>query len=308
METKNYDVIIIGAGPAGLSAGIYSGRAGLKSLIIENQFPGGQIVITESIENYPGFSEPLAGYELALKLQEHSLKFGSEIVTEQIENFDFSEKNNFKVKTRQNIYSCKAIIFCCGASPRKINVPGESDFTGRGVSYCATCDAAFFKNKTVAVVGGGDTAVEEALYLTKFASKVYIIHRRDKFRAVNIIVERAMTNPSIEFKLNHIPLEIQGSNSVKKIIVENILTKEKYPIAVDGVFIFAGYRPNSEIIPAEIQRNSSGYILTDKQQSTNIPGVFAAGDICDKLLRQVITACSDGATAAYAAMRYIENY
>jgi len=308
IEKKIYDIIIIGAGPAGLSAGVYAGRAGLKTLIIENQFPGGQIVITESIENYPGFSEPMPGYELAIKFQEHAQKFGALIVTERVVAFDFSTSDEYLVKTEKADYLCKAVIFCTGASPRKINIPGESEFTGRGVSYCATCDAAFFKNKTVAVIGGGDTAVEEAIYLTKFVNKVYLIHRRDKFRAVNIIVERAKSNALIEIKLNHIPLEIQGKNSVEKIIVENILLKEKYEIALDGVFIFTGYKPNSDIIPAEILRNQQGYIIIDKQQATNIPGIYAAGDVCDKFLRQVITACSDGATAAYAAMRYIEKY
>ena len=307
MNSNKFDVIIIGAGPAGLSAGLYAARAKLKTLIIENKYPGGQIVITEFIENYPGYKEPVSGYELTQNFLEHSLKFGVEQITDEITGI-IPQKDNHKIITKSSEYSAKAVIICSGASPRVLNIPGEKEFTGKGVSYCATCDAAFFKNKEVGVIGGGDTALEEALFLTKFVSKVYLIHRRDKFRAMKVIVDRVLNNDKIEIIYNSRPVSINGAGKVESITIENALNKENKIIEIAGVFVFAGYVPNNSFIPEPIIKSNDGYIITDEKLETNIPGIFAAGDVRKKYLRQVITACADGATAAFAAMRYIDNY
>ncbi|HPP86700.1 MAG TPA: thioredoxin-disulfide reductase [bacterium] len=308
MNIENYDVVIIGAGPAGMCAAIYAKRAGLNVALLEKNYPGGQIVITDEIENYPGFFEKISGYELANKLLRHCQKFGIEPQITVIQKIELSKKfAGHKIYTENVIYETKSIIFCNGANPRKLNISGEAEFTGRGVSYCATCDAAFFKNKKVAVIGGGDSALEEALYLTKFVDKLFLIHRRDKFRALKIIVDKVMANPKIELVLETIPLKIIGEKNVKGLTLKNVKTEKITELAIDGVFIFAGYIANTEIIPQEIEKDENGYIVVDKKQQTNIKGVFAAGDICSKFLRQVITACSDGAIAAIAAMHYIDS-
>ncbi|HPG29847.1 MAG TPA: thioredoxin-disulfide reductase [bacterium] len=307
IRSNKYDVIIIGAGPAGLTAGLYAARAKLKTLIIENKYPGGQIIITEFIENYPGFKEPVSGYELVQNFLEHSLKFGAEQITDEIKEI-IPQKDNHKIITSTAEYSAKTIIICSGASPRILNIPGENEFTGRGVSYCATCDAAFFKNKEVAVIGGGDTALEEALFLTKFVSKVRLIHRRDKFRAMKVIVDRVLNNDKIEIIYNSKPVSINGADKVESITIENVLNKDEMTIKIDGVFVFAGYIPNNLLVPEMIAKTEDGYIITDDKLETNISGIFAAGDVREKYLRQVVTACADGATAAFAAMRHIDNY
>jgi len=305
---EQYDVIVIGAGPAGMSAAIYAVRGGMKTLIIENKYPGGQIIITDQIDNYPGIIENPSGAELAMLFQKHIKKFDVKTVIENIDSYDLSKEKHYIIKTNKNEYETKSIIFCTGASPRKLNIPGEKQFTGRGVSYCATCDAAFFRDKTVAVIGGGNTALEEALYLTKFVKKLYIIHRRDKFRGFKSLSEKIFKNEKIEIIFNSKPLSINGEQSVNSLNLQNIKSNKEQSLNLDGVFIFVGYTPNIKNLPENLKLNDSNYIIVGNQQETNIPGIFAAGDVTDNFLKQVITACGTGATAGFSAMRYIDNY
>lgn len=298
-----YDVIIIGGGPAGLTAGIYVSRARLKSLLIDNYGINGQLVSADVIENYPGFSDGISGVQLVKNFRNQAEKFGLEIISDEVVSINYTEKN-IEVKTNGKIYSALSLIIATGAKPKQLGIPGEKEFTGRGVSYCATCDAALFKNKTIAVIGGGDTAIEEALFLTKFADKVLVIHRRDKLRATKILQERAEANKKISFLWNSKITEIIGDKKVKSILVENILTSEKTKINCDGVFMFVGYTPNTNFLKNVVQVDNNGHIITDEEMKTNKAGIFAAGDCRKKLLKQVITACSDGAIAAFSAEKY----
>lgn len=310
MENKIiYDVIIIGGGPAGLTAGIYSARARLKSLLIDNYGINGQAVSTALIENYPGFPDGISGVQLVLNFKSQAEKFGLEIITDAVISINYTEKN-IEVKTDGKIYSALSLIIATGAKPKQLGISGEKEFTGRGVSYCATCDAALYKNKTVAVIGGGDTAIEEALFLTKFAAQVLVIHRRDKLRATKILQERAFTaftNKKINFLWDSRLAEIKGNKKVESILVENILTSVKTKINVDGVFMFVGYKPNTEYLKNILELDENGYIITDDEMKTDRTGIFAAGDCRKKLLKQVITACSDGAIAAFSAEKYLDK-
>ena len=304
-----YDVIIIGGGPAGLTAGIYASRARLKSLLIDNYSIFGQAVATALIENYPGFPDGIGGVQLVLNFKSQAEKFGLEIISQEVTSINYTEKN-MEVKTDGKTYAALSLIISTGAKPKQLGIPGEKEFIGMGVSYCATCDAALYKNKTVAVVGGGDTAIEEALFLTKFADKVLVIHRRDKLRATKILQERAFTsftNKKINFMWNSRLMEIKGAQKVESVLVENILTSEKTEITVDGVFMFVGYDPNTEYIKNILKLDENGYIITDDEMKTDRAGIFAAGDCRKKLLKQVITACSDGAIAAFSAEKYIDK-
>jgi len=302
-----YDVIIIGGGPAGLAAGMYAARANLKTLLLEKTMPGGQAATTEMIENYPGFPEGINGFDLAMKFNEQARRFGMEVATAEVSRLELPG-NVKKVITTAKEYTAKTVIIASGAQSTKLGVPGEAAFTGRGVSYCATCDGAFFRDKKVAVVGGGDAAVEEAIFLTKFASEVYLIHRRDTLRATKIVQDRAKNNPKITFIWNSVVEEIKGNEKVDELVVKNIVTGETTLLAVDGIFIYVGMKPNTLFLPPEIKVSPEGYIITNDQMETTIPGVFAAGDLRQKLLRQVVTAVADGAIAAVAAEKYIENY
>ena len=303
-----YDVIIIGAGPAGLSAAIYSARSGLKTAVFERGLIGGQINVTEEVENYPGFPEALSGYELTERMHRQAEHFGTEFKDEEVTALGMEGLCKI-VETSDNKYRARAVIFCTGAYPRRLNVKNEKKFTGRGVSYCATCDGALYRDKIVAVIGGGDSAIEEGIFLTHFAKKVVVIHRRDELRAQKIIQERAFKNPKMEFVWNSVVQEIRGENKVQELEVYNRKTNTVSVIPVDGVFIYVGILPNNKLMESRIDLDSAGFALTDDFMHTNVPGVYAAGDIRKKVLRQVVTATSDGAIAGWSAEKWItENY
>jgi thioredoxin reductase (NADPH) len=294
-----YDVIIIGGGPAGLAAGIYAARARLKTVILERLMPGGQAAVTDFIENYPGFPEGIRGPDLTAQMQEQAQKFDCEIKSEEVLTVDMKNKI---VTTYAGEYSFRALIIATGADPRTLNTPGESNLTGRGISFCATCDGALFSGRTVAVVGGGDSAVKEAMFLTKFVSKVYVIHRRDELRAEKVIQEKAFENTKIEFVWDTIVVEILGEQRVSGVRLKNVKTEKESELLVDGVFIYIGRVPNTSLFDVE---KSSGYIITDENMQTSKEGVFAAGDCRKKEHRQVATAVGDGAAAAMSAEEYI---
>lgn len=302
----NYDVIILGGGPAGFSAGIYAARGNVKTAIIDITMLGGQPSNYLELENYPGF-ELIGGFELMEKFEAHADKFGVEkFPMQEIQKIELNKEIK-KIITNDTIFNAKTIIIATGAQPQKLNIPGEKEFTGRGVSYCAVCDGAFYKEKTVAVIGGGNAAVEEAIYLTRFANKVYIIHRRDKLRADKIVQERALKNPKIEFIWDSIATEITGTNNVEKIILQNVKTKETKTLTTDGVFPYIGFAPNTELINGQIMQNEQGFIITDERLNTSAQGVYAIGDVRVTPLRQVITAAADGAIAAVSALKYLEE-
>jgi thioredoxin reductase (NADPH) len=306
---KIYDIIIIGAGPAGLAAAIYAGRARLSTLLIEKDAVGGQIVITSEIENYPGGVEHETGPSLVNRMLSQAEHFGAERVSDTVTDVDLNSATKI-VKGQKGEYHGNTVIIATGALPRPIGCPGERELIGKGVSYCATCDANFFEDFEVYVVGGGDSAVEEAIYLTKFARKVTIIHRRNELRAAKSIQERAFANPKIEYMWDSVVEELKGDGILTSMVVKNVKTGELREIEADeedgtfGVFVFVGLLPNSAIFSNKINMDG-GYIPTDDEMRTNIPGVFAAGDIRVKLLRQVVTAAADGAIAAVAAEHYI---
>ena len=301
-----YDIIIIGAGPAGLTAGMYSARAKLKTLVIEKMAPGGQIMITDWVDNYPGFDEGISGYELGQRFERHARKFGIEIVSE--EAVSLSEEGSSKVvRTARGEYRCKSLILATGAKPRRLGVPGEAAFTGRGVSYCATCDAAFFREKSVIAIGGGDTAVQEAIFLTRFAKKVTIVHRRDKLRATKIIQEKAFGNPKIAFVWDSVVKEIKGDRKVEKVILGNLKTGAETEQQADGVFVFVGIDPQTDFLKGFVNLDEGGNIITNMKMETSREGVFCCGDAIQQMLRQISTAVGGGALAAYAAEQYLSN-
>jgi len=303
-----YDIIIIGAGPAGLSAAIYSARGGLKTAIFEKAMIGGQINVTDEVENYPGFEEPLSGYDLTDKMHKQAERFGAIFIEEEITAIGMEGLCKV-IEAGGNKYRAKSLIICTGAHPRRLSVPGEERMTGRGVSYCATCDGALYRDKVVAVVGGGDSAIEEGIFLTRFAKKVYVIHRRDQLRAQKIIQERAFRNPKMEFILDTVIQEIHGEQTVEKLELVNRKTQQITMLPVDGIFIYVGILPNNELLESRIELDSAGFVLTDQNMHTNVPGIYAAGDIRHTVLRQVVTATSDGAIAAWSAEKWIiENY
>ncbi len=311
---KMYDIIIIGAGPGGLAAGLYAGRAKMNTLIIEKAKDGGQIAITDEIENYPGsMLEGESGPSLMERFAKQAEKFGCEKAYDTVESVEL-EGEIKTVKCTKETYQAKAVIIATGASPVKIGCPGEAELTGKGVSYCATCDAGFFEDFEVYVMGGGDAAVEEAMYLTKFARKVTIIHRRDELRAAKSIQEKAFANPKIDIMWNTVITELTGDGILDHMVVKDTKTGETRDIYADeddgmfGVFVFIGYKPVSQVFEGTgLELNEKGYIPTDDQMRTNIPGVYAVGDIRVKELRQVVTAAADGAIAAWQAAKYVEN-
>jgi thioredoxin reductase (NADPH) len=306
-STFDYDVIIIGAGPAGLCAALYTGRAKLRTLVIDKLIPGGQILNTELIEDYPGF-ESILGPDLAAKMQAHAEKFGAQIVMDEVIAVR-SEGPDGRVKvvqTYEREYRCKAVIVTAGGSPVKLGIPGEEKLNARGVSYCAVCDGPFFQSRVLAVVGGGDAAVEEGTYLTKYASKVYLIHRRDQLRAQKILQDRLFANPKAEVIWDTVAEEIVGEQAVTGIRLRNVKTGETRTLDVGGVFIFIGFQPNSDVLKGQVQLDAGGHIITNQLMETGVPGIYAAGDIRQQLARQVTTAVGDATTAAIAAEKYIE--
>lgn len=300
------DVLIVGAGTGGLAAAIYSARAGLETLVVDMSSPGGQIALTDNVENYPGFLS-IAGPELIDKMVEQATHFGAQIASEEVRRIVPAEGGTFQVEGTSSVWDVKAVIFAAGATPRLLNIPGEKELTGRGVSYCATCDAPFFRDKEVALVGGGDTALDEGNYLTRFASKVTIVHRREQLRAEQILQDRAFQNTKIHFEMPYLPVEIQGEGKVEGLQVRHRDSGEMKLIPCEGVFVFVGYDPSTDLLARLADLDEGGYIKTDDRMQTKVPGLFACGDCRSKLLRQAITACGEGATAAVAAYHYIES-
>ncbi len=303
-ETRN--LVIIGSGPAGLSAALYAARAELAPLVLSGMSLYGQASTTDIIENYPGFPEGIGGAELGQLFQTQAERFGADIEFDQATAVDF-ESHPFIVETYGKRIEAKSVIISTGADPRKLNIPGEKALTGKGVSYCGTCDGWFFKDKDIVVVGGGDSALEEGLFLTRFANSVTIIHRRDELRAGAILQRRAFENPKIKFIWDTIVTEIQGEDAVESVKLESVKTGEVINHPTEGVFIFIGHRPNSALFEDHLALNDKGYIQTNKFMETSVPGVFAAGEIADPVFRQVITSAGMGAAAAIQATRYLEN-
>lgn len=299
-----YDVIIIGAGPAGMTSAIYASRANLSVLMIEKKYPGGQMLSTGEIENYTGYEE-ISGPELSEKMFEHSKKFGTEFAFGEIT--DIKVENNLKILTAgEKTFKAKTVIIATGTEARLLGIPGEQEFASRGVSYCAVCDGAFFRNKNVVVIGGGDSAIEEALYLSNLVSKVTIVHRRDELRAQKILQNRAFEKANIEFVWDSVPIEIKGERKVNSISIKNVKTEDITEISADGIFIYIGMNPQTSIFENLDILDEHGYIPTDEHLATKIPGIFVAGDVRQKEIRQVVTAASDGAIAAQSAYKYIE--
>jgi thioredoxin reductase (NADPH) len=293
-----------------LTAGIYLSRARMNTLLIEKAMPGGQAVLTEIIENYPGFSEGIGGPELMQKMEEQAVRFGLKIEYGEAVEVKIKEDVEDKakiIKVNNQEYNTLAIILASGAEASKLEVPGEEELRGKGVSYCATCDAPFFKDQKIVVIGGGDTAIEEALYLTKFAQEVTIIHRRDRLRATNILQERAFSNKKINFAWDSVVTKILGNKKVEGVFIQNKKTGEEKKISCQGVFVFVGNIPNSKFLKELVKLDKRGYILTDENMMTSQEGIYACGDVRKKILRQVVTACGEGATAAFAAQKYIEE-
>ena len=304
MKQLDFDTIILGGGPAGLSAGIYSARGAVSTAIVDKNMFGGQPSNYLELENYPGFPI-VGGYDLMEKIEEHADKFGiQKFPMQEIEKVDLISK---KIYTKEYEFSAKAIIIATGAQPMKLGVKGEKEFVGRGVSYCAVCDGAFYKNKVVAVIGGGNSAIEEAIYLTKFASKVFVVHRRNELRADKIIQERAFKNKKIVFVWNNVVKEINGENTVNSVVLEDVKTGKQTDLTVEGVFPYIGIVPNTEDFNGQLMQDKKGFIITDETMATSINGVFAVGDVRNTPLRQVVTAVSDGAVGAVYAVKYLET-
>ena len=304
--SNGYDVIIVGGGPAGLCAAMYAGRGMLKALTIERGAPGGELLNTDLIEDYIGF-ESIKGWDLAVKMSEHAKKFGAEIVTDTVERIRKAEDGWFDVATsRGALYRAPAVILTAGGTPVKLGVPGEQEYAAKGVSYCAVCDGAFFKGEVLAVVGGGDAAVEEADYLTRYASKVYVVHRRDQLRASKILQQRAFANPKIEVIWNKRVVEIKGTGQgVDHLLLADTITDDHVRLRVGGVFIFIGFKPNTGVIEGHVKHDAAGYLITDEKMMTSLPGLFAAGDVRSQVTRQITTAVGDATTAAIAVEKYL---
>ncbi|MDI6815145.1 MAG: thioredoxin-disulfide reductase [Dehalococcoidales bacterium] len=302
--TKEYELVIIGGGPAGLSAGVYASRARLNSLLIEKGLVGGQIVNAERVENYPGFPEGITGFELGQLMHQQATKYGLKTVIAEATGIKL-EAGQKVVETTKGNFIAKAVIIASGSERYKLGIPGEEELTGKGVSYCATCDAAFFRQQPVVVVGGGDAAITEALHLAKFASKIVVIHRRNQLRASRILQEKAFSEPKIEFLWNTIVEEIEGKNSVKRLKLRQVITGEKSSLEIAGIFISIGLKPNTDYVKSILPLDATGHITTNDRMETEIPGIFAAGDIRRNSARQAITAAGDGATAAFYAEKFI---
>lgn len=305
-EILHNQLIIIGSGPAGLSAALYAARADLNPILFTGMTLHGQASLTSTIENYPGFPNGIQGDELGRLFQEQAEKFGAKVFFEEVTKVDLFSRP-FVVEGYSQKYTCDSLIISTGADPKKLNIPGENKLIGTGVSYCATCDGWFFKNKDVVVVGGGDSALEEALFLTRFAHSVTVIHRRDQLRAGAILENRAKENSKIKFIWNSIVTEILGSEKVEGIKIQNSIKNTEDEIKTDGVFIFIGHSPNTQLFQGQLDMDQNGYLIVNRKMETNIPGVFAAGEIADPVYRQVITSAGMGAAAAIQATHYLEN-
>jgi thioredoxin reductase (NADPH) len=302
---SQYELLIIGGGAAGLSAAQYGARANLSTLVIEEMAPGGQALLIDKLENYPGIINPIAGFDLAEIMKTQAERFGAEFITSSVEKLE-KIGDLFQITTSDGMIKAEAVILATGAKHRHLGIPGEETFIGRGVSYCATCDGPFFKGKKILVVGGGDAACDEAMYLAKLSDKIVQIHRRDRFRAQKALAERALSNPVIDIRFNTIALEIKGKQKVESVVLKNLETGKSEEEAFDAVFVFIGSDPNVSLVP-DAAKDESNSIITDEKMATNIPGLYAAGDVRVTPFRQIVTACSDGAVAAHAASQYIDE-
>jgi thioredoxin reductase (NADPH) len=304
---ETYDLIIVGGGPGGLTAGIYAMRAALKTVLIEKSAYGGQISLSGEVENYPGF-EHISGYELCEKLQKHAESYGIEMIQAEATAIDPGlDFHSVRLEDGRTLQS-HAIILASGGNPRKLSIPGENEYYGKGVSYCAVCDGFFFRNKTVAVIGGGDSACEEGLYLAKLAKKVYLVHRRDALRASRILQQRVQNDCNIEILWNKIPVQVEGGDAgLRAIRLKDTQTGETSELAVDGMFVFVGFSPNNALVPTGVRMTPEGHVITDEKCETAIPGLFVVGDLRQKYARQIVIAAGEGCTAALAAAHFVEN-
>ena len=307
MSGELFDLIIVGAGPAGLTACLYASRSLLKTLLLEKGPVGGQVIYTDLIENYPGFPGGISGYELIERIQKQLEDYEYQFLQEEVIDLREVEEVKEVHLSSGKVLKAKAVILALGAKPRKLGVPGEKEFTGRGVSYCAICDGPFFKGEEVAVIGGGNTALQEALYLTKYVKKVYLIHRREAFRATPILQERVKKNPQIEIIIPAVVEEIKGEDRVEKLVYRDLKSNKKRELEVAGVFIFIGHEPETGWLKGKLEMDESGFIIVDREMRTSRPGIFACGDCVSKKFRQIINACGEGAVAALNAEEYIKN-
>jgi thioredoxin reductase (NADPH) len=303
---KHYDVLIIGSGPAGYTAGVYTSRAKLSTLIISGTLPGGQLMTTSEVENYPGFPNGIFGPELMMNMRQQAERFGGMIVDDEVIKVNFKKKP-FAITTHSETYTAEAVIVCTGASPRKLGIPAEQQFSGRGVSYCATCDGPFFKGEDIVVVGGGDTALEEATFLTKFGKSVKVVHRRDTLRASKILQEKAMENPKIEFIWNNVVSDIKGDKKIATVLVKNIASGKETTLQAGGLFVAIGHEPNTAIFKGQLELDDKGYIILKDHTKTSVDGVFAAGDVHDHRYRQAVTAAGFGCMAAIDVERWLSE-
>jgi thioredoxin reductase (NADPH) len=301
---ETYEVIIIGSGPAGYTAGVYTSRAKLNTLLISGSLPGGQLMTTSEVENYPGFPNGIFGPELMMNMRQQAERFGAKLLDDEVMEVDF-KKRPFEIKTHAQEFRSESVVICTGASPRKLGLRAEQEFAGKGISYCATCDGPFFKGEDIAVVGGGDTAIEEATFLTKFGKSVKIIHRKDFLRASKILQEKAFENPKIDFVWDHVVSDISGNKKINSISVRNLRTGEERKIPVGGLFVAIGHEPNTSIFKGQLELDDRGYIVLTKNTRTSVDGVFAAGDVHDYRYRQAITAGGFGCMAALDVERWL---
>ncbi|MEW6567599.1 MAG: thioredoxin-disulfide reductase [Chloroflexota bacterium] len=300
-------VIILGSGPAGLTAALYTARANLEPLVVSGNQLGGQVSITSEVENYPGFPQGTTGPELVELMQEQAERFGARLLVDEVVEVDFRRGSPFYLKTHGEEFEAEAVVVATGASPRRLGVPGEDSFIGRGVSFCATCDGFFFRGKNVVVVGGGDSALEEGLFLTRFAQAVRVVHRRAQLRAGETLKKRALANEKMSFIWDTVVEEIRGDAKVQSVLLHNLKTNETHELATDGVFIYVGHFPNSDLFRGQLEMDERGYLITDRQMMTTVPGVFAAGEIQDAVYRQVATSVGQGAAAGMMVERWLES-
>ena len=305
-KKAKFDVVIIGAGPSGYTAGIYCSRAGYDTLILSGILPGGQLVNTTEVENYPGFENSIMGPDLMIDMRKQSQKMGTTIIDDEVVDVDFRRKP-FKVLTASEEYEGRAVIIATGANPRKMGLKGEEAFAGKGVSYCATCDGPFFRNQEIVVVGGGDSAIEEATFLTKFATTVHIVHRRGELRASKVMQERALNNEKIKFHWDSAVIDIKGDQKVQQAVLKNLKTNEETTLEIGGLFVAIGHTPNTKIFEKEIDLDDQGYVVLKNNTHTNVEGIFAAGDVHDRTYRQAITAAAFGCMAAIDVDKYISE-
>lgn len=305
LAQEHVKVLILGSGPAGLAAALYTARAQLEPVVLAGQDYGGQVSLTHTVENYPGFPDAVGGPELTELFRKQAEHFGAKTVFDTAVKVDLSQRP-FKVTSFSTEYTADTLIIATGATPRHLEVPGETEFTGRGVSYCGTCDGFFFKEKDIVVVGGGDSAMEEGAFLTRFANNVTVIHRRDDFRAGELLLQRAKDNPKMSFITNTVVNKIEGNGTVQTIELEDVVTGEKKPFTTDGIFIFIGHTPNTQLFQGQLEMDEGGYLVANRYMETNVPGVFAAGEVADPHFRQVITSAGMGAGAGIQATRFLE--